>query len=409
MMRLLSVFLVSVCCFCSVSLAWEEKDQAAYEKKFLEAYPRTNPIPTLDAYLDLKSFNQNYLGDGYVKSLEGLNNDEAAIAWGTSYQMMAYNELYRATGNDDYLRTQKKVIDVVMAARDDKRKVALFTGEVAPIWSSVKYSERGRCAYAVHTGIITYPMYDFLLLIKDKTALQAEIGLDYKSLLSLLEESLNFHKIQWVNGPGEGEGYYLARNQEPILDGKALPINRLAAMGRSLWISWKITGNTEHRDMATGIGRFFKNRLSRQTDCDAYVWNYMFDPDFTPVEGDSKTIKEKIGRGEDISHGSLSMSLPAMLAEDGQVFDATDMARFGRTLTCLIAPKSDGILRSHLDGDPEANPDKGLLASPGRWLRLTPFLPEVYGRIVAFELNFEPTPGGIDLALLTLYRKVGGN
>lgn len=408
-MKSMSVLFLFVCCFSFPVHAWNEADQVEYEKKFHTVFTQVTPTPTLDAYLDLTTFNKTYLGDEFVKTLAGLNNDEASIAWGTSYLMMAYNEFYRATGNEDYLRTLKKVIDVVINARDDKRGVALFTGEVAPIWSSVKYSERGRCAYAVHTGIIAYPIFDFLALIKDKPALQTEIGLDFQGLLKLAQESLDFHKIQWIDGPGKGEGYYLARNQEPILDGKALPINRLSSMGRALWISWKVSGNTDHRDKAVAMGVFFKNRLSLNTECDAYVWPYMFGPEFKPFEGNSETLREKMDGGEDISHGSLSMSLPVMLAEEGLVYDATDMARFGRTMTCLISPKSNGIMRSFVDGNPKAGADKSLITSVGRWLRLTPFLPEVYDRIVTFQLNYEPVPVPLDCALLLRYRKAGGH
>jgi hypothetical protein len=381
-----------------------EPDQP-YAERFVKAFPANAHVPTIEEYATQKRFDEQFLGDALDKTLTGINNDSAGIAWGISYLMMALNEMYQATGDLKYLHAMRKATAAVLDCRDDKRGVQLFTGQTAPIWSCLKYSERGRCAYAVHTGIITYPILDFLRLAASNSDMRTELGSEYDEMVRLIGQSLDFHDRQWSDGPNPGEGYYFGMDQEPSMDGKVIPANRLSSMGRALWLSSKLTNNTSHRNKAMRIARFIKNRLSRNTECDAYVWPYSLSREDIPVEADGPGLKQRIGRGEDISHGSLTVSFLIMAANDGEIYSTTDMARFGRTVTRLIAPRNDGVLFSQIDGDQSSSPDKDLLSIPSRWLHLTPYCPEVYTRIQTYMLNYEPNPQPLDLALLLRYRK----
>jgi len=58
------------------------------------------------------------------------------------------------------------------------------------------------------------------------------------------------------------------------------------------------------------------------------------------------------------------------------------MRRFGRTVTHDFARLGGGVLFANVGGDPGGDPD--LAQMPARWLRLTPFAPEVYERIARF-------------------------
>ncbi len=382
-----------------------DKSEKTYEERFLQAFTVCDPKKDIDEYASPKMFDELYMGKNLDIALTGINNDSAGIAWGISYLMMSINEMYKTTRDIKYLRAMRKAASAVLACRDDKRGVQLHFGVTAPVWSCLQYSERGRCAYPVHTGIITYPILDYLSLAASDSIFKSEIGTEYDEMLDQIRESLDFHNRQWNDGPNPDEGYYYGRDQEPSMDGKVLPANRLSSMGRALWLSSKLTRNKEHKDKALKIALFIRNRLSRNTTCDAYVWPYFLSCDSKPVESDAHGLRKEIGGGEDISHGSLTVSFTIIAASDGVIFNATDMARFGRTVTELIAPRDNGILFSHVDGNESSNPDKDLLTIPSRWLPLTPYCPRVYRRIANFLLFFEPRPHPLDMALLLRYRQ----
>ena len=387
------------------SLTQAGESEKSYEEQFLQVFQKSSSIKTLDEYASQKAFDEHFLGEALDKILTGINNDSAGIAWGTSYFMMALNEMYKATRDVKYLHAMRKAANAVLACRDDKRGVQLHFGVTAPVWSCLQYSERGRCAYPVHTGIITYPILDYLYLAASHPGYIKELGMEYDEVLEQIKASLDFHNRQWSDGPNSGEGYYYGRDQEPSMDGKVLPANRLSSMGRALWLSSKLTHNSEHKNKAVKIAQYIKNRLSRNTTCDAYVWPYFLSRDDVPVESDGAGLRQKIGDGEDISHGSLTVSYLIMAASDGVVFNVTDMARFGRTVTELIAPGDNGILFSHVDGNERSAPDKGLLSIPSRWLHLSRYDPVVYHRIMDFLVFYEPKPHPLDLALLLRYRQ----
>ncbi|MGD9496948.1 MAG: hypothetical protein AB7Y46_11660 [Armatimonadota bacterium] len=57
-----------------------------------------------------------------------------AFAWGESYAMRGYLEMYRATGDADYLRRLVRVADAIIARRDDRRPEGERPSE-HPVWS----------------------------------------------------------------------------------------------------------------------------------------------------------------------------------------------------------------------------------------------------------------------------------
>jgi len=312
-----------------------------------------------------------------------------------SYQMMSLNEMYRSTHDVKYLDANLKIIQAVIAARDDKRNVKLWTGEIAPAWGCEKYAERGRAIFAVHTGIIVYPILDCLLLERDAKGGIGKKSALFTSILDEAEKSLTFHERQWRDGPLRDEGHYVGLNQENSLEGKPLPGNRLSAMGRALWVSWKLTGNKVHYDHALRLGRYIKHRLTLDPD-GAYYWPYSLPetPSATP------TPKSAIN-SEDSSHGTLTVSFPVLLASEGKVFTKKDMARFGRTVTQGLGRLGHGVILGNVTGTAESNP--AYIAYPAYWLAFGRAVPEARERILDFYLNYIPTPGALDLALLLKY------
>ena len=96
-----------------------------------------------------------------------------------------------------------------------------------------------------------------------------------------------------------------------------VPFNWLSAMGRALWTSHLLTGNSEHRDHAVRLAHYCKNRLHPTPD-GAYIWEYYLPRE--SVRHQSKQWNEVFS--EDTGHAALSLTFPILMADHGQVFDA---------------------------------------------------------------------------------------
>ena len=370
---------------------------ADYIARFLKTYPTADPAPALDEYASPARYDALYLGDHLDDALKNVSNEQGGIAWGLSYRMMSLNEMFRVTGDVKYLVANLKCIQAVLAARDDKTGVKTWKGIVAPAWSSGKYAERGRAVFAVHTGIITWPMLEFVLLAKGAPGFASQQGDQLQAITSAVMQSLAWHDPQWCDGPAPGEGHYIGMDQENVLEGKPLPGNRQSAMGMALWMSWKVTGNTTHRDHALAIGLYIKNRLTPAPD-GGFYWPYWLPAE--PVAGEQP--KESVS-GEDVSHAGLTIELPIALAADGQVFAKADTLRLANTVLKGFGRLGTGILFGDVTGDPKSNPEYA--ASTARWLALAQFNPDVRAPLVTFFLRHKPTPSPLDLALLLRYGK----
>lgn len=372
-----------------------EDPDAAYVAKFLERNRKVDPVPSLEVYANPARYAALYLGENLDRTIVEVNNDKGGIAWGLSYRMMSLNDMYRVTKDPKYLDAHRRCIEAVLAATDDKRGKALWTGRVVPAWGCDIYAERGRAVFAVHTGIITAPMYEFLRLANGNPEYRAGLGEAFQAILAGANAALAVHDRQWRDGPGEQEGRYIGLDQENVCENKPLPGNRLSAMGWALWESWKVSGNTVHRDRAIALGRYFKNRVTRAPD-GAYYWPYWL-PE-TPVT--ETQPKEQIS-GEDSSHAGLTMSLVFALWEDGEVFTAEDMSRFARTVLNGLARRTDGILISRINGTTELEPS--YLGAPSQWLPLAAIDSEVHSRILPYYLSYRATPSPLELAQLLRY------
>lgn len=390
-------FLACICAFAFMPLCHAEATDAAYIEEFLKKYPKVEQPPSLESYATPAEYDTRFLGKNLEPALKKVSNNGGGIAWGLAYRMMSLNEMHRVTDDVKYLAANLECLRAVAAVRDDKQGIKLWTGAVAPAWSSDKYAERGRAVFAVHTGMITYPMLDCLGLVSEHADLRASLGVEYDSLLTTACEALAYHDRQWRDGPAPEEGHYIGMEQENVLENKPLPGNRLSAMGNALWASWKITGNPTHQDRALAIGRYIKNRLGLAPD-GAYYWSY-----WLPIEPLSGPLSEKPTSGEDSSHGALTASFPLLLAREGKVFDEEDVRRFAKTVLNGVARLGGGIILGDVVGSPGSKPDYA--GAPAKWLEAAHAIPEVRDRIVAFYLNYCPSPSPFEMALLIRHRK----
>jgi hypothetical protein len=371
-------------------LAGTAADQA-YREVFEKKHPRVDPVPSLAHYASAKRYDQLYLGEEFDDALATMSNKGGGMAWGWSYRMVSLNEMARATGEAKYLAANLRVIRRALEVRDDRTGLKLFDGRVLPAWSSDGYRKGEQALFTVHTGMIAHPMLDAVHLGRTMSDVPDEVRRGLDETVTATLQSLGCHDDAWRDGPGEGEGHYVMLNEEPSSEGKPQPGNRLSAMGRALYAAYRVTKDEKYLIRTRALARYIERRL-QVTESNAYIWPYWLPVDpVTP--GQPLTNKP-----EDTSHGSLTMAFPLMLAEDGEVFTAQHMKRFGRTVTQGMGRLGDGVLLGDVGGLPSSSP--AMLGVPTIWLQLAPYAPEVREPIIQFYLRHVPKPRHIDIAYL---------
>lgn len=358
---------------------------AEYVEAFREAFGEPADPPddlSLDALMaDMDRFMEEV--ESYVERvLEGDLNDAGGIGWGVADKAITLNAMYAATQDPKYLEVNRRILLGVADSTDGEKGIKLWSGETSPTWSSTKYApDRGRAVFAVHTGMVAYPMYEFAGFVRAGDELQAKWGGDASKLITSANAAIAYHDRQWREGPAADEGHYVFMDQEVAHEGKPLPGNRLAAMGRALWASWKATGNEAHRDKARKIARYMKHRLTPAPQ-GAYTWEY-----WLPEERVTEPAPMGSLTGEDLSHGGLTMSFLLLMGEAGEVITRKDLERLGRTVLQGFGRRSDGILFGRVNGLPVKRPER-YARNPAAWLPLDAYVDGVAERILPYYARY---------------------
>lgn len=214
--------------------------------------------------------------------------------------------------------------------------------------------------FAVHTGMITLGMVNFVRLVYETPTLRANPRYKAKAdeYLTAVEEAIAVHDWEWRED-GRGFGYYVWPKGQPAqFDGSELPANQFLAPARTLSQLAVITGNPSYRDRTAKMARTFKNDL-RVDAGGAYIWSYW--PTWGRIyQGYMKTGNPESDVSlyrptyccarqiEDISHGHIDVDFAALAFRnhlDAQLFNGEDMARLARTFT-------QNVLTTRANGSP---------------------------------------------------------
>jgi len=258
-------------------------------------------------------------GEGYSRYL---NTDGfptgALLAWSESYLLQAYVNMYRAVGKKKYLDKLSSHINSVISNRDDKTGQKDYQGNLIPAWGTNKYTKNKEWThYAVHTGMIAYPILDFVQLVKDTNA--SKYKNDADTFLEEIEKSVDYHNKYWVSN------HYVYPEGLNKKD-HALAVNQQAAMGRCLILLYKITGKQDYLEKATLLAEFIKDKSVRPADSGGYVVTDIFRP------GENVTT-DKIA---DISHAVITIHFAYLAYKNDIVFDKTDMLKFAKNIADSI-------------------------------------------------------------------------
>lgn len=248
-------------------------------------------------------------------------NENGALAWGTSYLLDAYLTMYETTRDRKYLDKFTMIADAVADRTDARRDLVDYKGRKRKGWGAVKYSQAGeRVVWLVHTGMITYPLVRFALIVGQMPSLYPLIG-NAAYLQRLSEAAVREFDDQWRYDPSHGVGYYVFEDSDLLkqLPGSEMPVpfNQQLAAGRTFIILWKLTGNPAYRLKAEGLARHFKEHLRRDST-GAFRWDYWYGKGLLHYNST-----------EDVSHGAIDVDFALLAGRESLVFTDDDLARFG--------------------------------------------------------------------------------
>jgi len=269
--------------------------------------------------------------------------------------MQAYANMFRATGDVKYLDKLHEHIKQVLASRDDKIGQKDYKSELVPCWGTYKYTKNNEWMhFAVHTGMITYPMLEFIQLIR-------ELGIEQYfdetyNILRQVEESIEYHdKDKKIDHYVYPEDFY---KKDYIV-----AINQQAAIGRSLILLYKLTSKEKYLSKAKYLARFIKGNSVKEDNESGYILRDVFIP--------VKTIPEN--KIVDISHANIIIHFAYLAYKNNIVFNGKDMNKFTQAIKHL-AVNNNNHFPKFLDGT--GNFDYEVTA--GQYAFLAEFDKEIY-------------------------------
>ena len=285
----------------------------------------SNAIPSKEYLVNLfdNLDRQVNHGKGYSEFANNKGFPTGAIlAWSESYLLQSYANMYIATKQEKYLIKMKDQIHSILNNRDDKIG-RVYDGNLLPVWGSDRYNKDEKWQhYAVHTGMIVYPMLEFVFIVKQNNLL--EFADDSKVFLSDGLESIDFYSKYWEND------HYFST------DGSVLPANQQAALGRCLIMLFKITGEKQYFEKSVKLAGFLKDNALKEIEGRIVI-----------IDNLKSTRKIK---GSDISHAAITAHFIYLAHKNNIVFnDDDDLCNLSNTLRDL-GIQNDGRFPFYLDG-----------------------------------------------------------
>ncbi|GAA3778499.1 hypothetical protein GCM10022225_78010 [Plantactinospora mayteni] len=262
--------------------------------------------------------------------------------------------------------------------------------------------------FAVHTGMITYPIASFVRIVRQSPSLLKNRRYRAKAAeyLDAVRAAVAVHDWEYRENDN-GEGYLIWPKGQPLAwDGCEQPINQSLALGQTLVELAITTGNPAYRNKVKAMAKMFARQLTVDAG-GAYTWHYWptgghvyegFTRTGSPDTDISLFTPEPVGgRGykqfEDISHGAIGVEFAVRAFRAKLGFSGLDMTRFARTFTQNVATTDD-------TGQPATRTTvagTGLGAASvaqqvPRWMQATPWDAGVHAHSLALYNRYQPTP-----------------
>ncbi|MEQ4203918.1 hypothetical protein [Actinopolymorpha sp. B9G3] len=261
--------------------------------------------------------------------------------------------------------------------------------------------------FAVHTGMITFPISGFVRLVRHSPRLREIPRYREKAeeYLHAVREAVAVHDPEWRETEA-GEGNLIWRKgSAQQWDGSEQPINQTLGWGQTVAELAVITGEEEYRHRTRAMAKMLRGQLAVDAG-DAYTWHYW--PTFGniyngyPKTGSPETdvslynpnLATPARQIEDVSHAAITVEFAAAAFRAHLGMDGRDLARLARTYTQNVAGGASAHVR--VDGTGALNPTYALQTP--RWMPLAPWDEQVFHHSLAVYENYQPTPeslGGV--------------
>ncbi|NIK59568.1 hypothetical protein [Kribbella shirazensis] len=253
--------------------------------------------------------------------------------------------------------------------------------------------------FAVHTGMITYPIASFVRLVAGSPVLRQRYQRKAAEYLTACREAVAVHDWEYREG-----GHLLWPKGQPLAyDGCEQPINQSVGLGQTLVELALATGDPGYRAKVAGMGRMLAGQLTADAG-DAYRWHYWpaggriyegfaktGDPStdvstFTPSGGPARQF-------EDISHGAIDVEFAVRAFRARLAFTGRDMARIARTFTQNVATTdATGLPAIHTTVAGGTVGAASVAHQAPRWMQVAPWDPQVHAHCLALYNRYQPTP-----------------
>lgn len=285
-------------------------------------------------------------------------NDDGLFAWHGHYWLRAYVAMATTFGDTLYLRRAFRLIDHMLAYRDDARaergeldleQQPYFSaplpyltarGRPAPGWRRLAFGTEWR-VQTLDDGQITSAIMRVVeaVLSRPDFAAFASRARDY---LEHVQQTVEAHESLFVierfaNVPGS---YYYPNPDGSGLYSGAVPFNHSATMGVTLLLLDRVTGESRHRRKAEALVDYFLQHVRLRAN-DAYEWDYHLHNPTVLSDADTSI--------EDFNHAHIDLGFLALAYEAGIRLQEADMLRLTRTLTHSVY-RGEGELAWSVDG-----------------------------------------------------------
>jgi TAT (twin-arginine translocation) pathway signal sequence len=257
--------------------------------------------------------------------------------------------------------------------------------------------------FAVHTGMITYPIASFVRLVCESPILQRRYRAKAAEYLTACREAVAVHDWEYRETPAGG-GYLIWPKEQPLAyDGCEQPINQSVGLGQTLVELALATGDRGYRRKVAALSRMLAGQLVVDAG-DAYQWRYwpmggrVYEgfaktgspatdvSIFTPSGGPARQF-------EDISHGAIDVEFAVRAFRARLGFTGADMARLARTYTQNVATTdADGLPAIHTTVAGTAIGAASVAHQAPRWMQAAPWDPAVHQHSLALYNRYRPTP-----------------
>lgn len=248
-------------------------------------------------------------------------------------------------------------------------------------------------AFAVHTGMVTYPMAMFARMVLEGARAGDHTLVRYvgaaQRYLTWTRKAVAFHDREWrwrTLPDGSTGGDYVWPKGAPVpFDGLVQPFNQTQGLGQTMAELHRLDASAAYAAKVQAMVRAFRGDM--EVDGAAWQWHYW--PTYSelfnsyPASANLSEYTPWYGRAsqyEDISHAAISVEFMVAAHRAGLGTATTDLDRLAHTYLDNIRNGDTGVF-TRVDGTTPAVDSNA--AQAGRWLALEPWGPGMAAHVTA--------------------------